>query len=515
MERKAFAYRFIITVLVSFAVGCGIPLPDNDEGNGAYARFDMEEYAAMTMLLIGDKPPDLEMVQDALNEVLMRKLNASLTLRYLPWADYTLKYSTLLASADQIDLVYTSDWCFYQREAMRGSFFEMTDEFARTYMENALDITPAAAIRQARIGGKLFMMPKSEATFEGESWFAIRGDLRKKHSLPPIQNVADLERYFLVIATEEPGVVPYDASGEIPLFNILCRQMNNFVYVAGGGYPWLTRFRGAEHIPADDEIFNIYMTPEYEEFVLKMKQYADWGFWSKYALSGVNRVSDSFIGGTSASLIWNSTIFQAGERLTGNNPQWFAEYIDLFPDAAVIRTAYTNDGTAISAFSRDPERAALCIDILKSDIALNELFMGGIEGRHWIDAGEGLYTPGPYAARYPWNHAQWAFNLPLALARESTGMSLEQITHEETKMALLSETAFSDFRFFHDPVKDEWARITELESEYISVLEFGFANDPLAVLEEFREKIIQAGLAKVEDEFFYQYRQWKEKVETG
>ncbi|MFV0399298.1 MAG: hypothetical protein ACK5LX_01600 [Oscillospiraceae bacterium] len=300
-------------LLLACLIGCreqgGTPAEES-----RYSQLGIEESVPLKMLLIGDEPSDLALVQEALDEQLLDKINATLSIQYLPWADYKIKYEIVLASAEQLDLVYTSDWCFYQREAVRGSFYELTDDFTATYLPNALANTPPEAILQAKIGGKLYMMPKSSVHLEGESWIAIRGDLREKYGLPPVKNVDDLETYFKLVAENEEDIIPYDASGEVPLFPIFGMHQYNMALIPIGS-PWITRYRDEEHIPDPSEIDFLYMTPEYEDFVLQMKQYADWGFWAKYALSSENRPIESFERGTSASLVWNQTIFTAGENL--------------------------------------------------------------------------------------------------------------------------------------------------------------------------------------------------------
>lgn len=511
---KRWAMLLLIAAL-TLTLGCGREPEELAAPPVAYSGIDTTDFLQLRMVLVGDEPSDAAIVHGALSERVREVINASLSIRYLSWADYQLKYSLTLAGAEQLDLIYTSDWCYYQAEAAKGAFYELTEGFVRTYMPRTAQSLPSAAFEQARIGGRLYMITSSGPGVEGESWIAIRGDLREKHGLPPIETIEDLEAYLLTIARSEPGVTPYDAAGTVPLFHILYEQRHNLATVATG-YPWITQYVSDDYLPQSGDIRFRYFTPEYLEFAQTMKQYADWGFWSPAALSVARQTRSSFENGTSASLIWNQTIFQAGANLEANNPDWYAEYIDLYPDTIRRLTAYTNDGTAIAAFSRHPERAAMCIDVLKNDLAVNDLFKGGIEGVHWIDAGEGLYTPGPDAERYPWNHAQWAFNLPRAMARQSTERTQLEIDFEKEQYEKVVDPAFGNFRFDHSPVKGEWATILALETEYKRMLELGVTDDPAATIEEFRARLVAAGFEKVEREFFSQYEAWRaQKAPAG
>ena len=473
----------------------------------SYSDMDTSQFVQLKMVLIGDEPKDAAIVQEALSERIREAINATLSVRYLSWPDYSLKYALLLAGAEQLDMIYTSNWCYYQAEAAKGAFYELTDDFLESYLPRTLQSLPGEAFEQARIGGKLYMVPTSGPGIEGESWIVIRGDLRERYGLPPVETLEELEDYLRVVATSEFGVTPYDASGSVPLFHILYEQRYNLAVVAAG-YPWITAYQEDHSLPDPSDIHFRYFTPEYLEFAWKMKSYADWGFWSPAALSVARQTRDSFENGTSAMLVWNQTIFAAGKALSDNNAEWTAEYIDLYPGTMRRLTLYTNDGTAIAAFSRHPERAAMCIDVLKNDMDINDLFMGGIQGVHWIDVGSGFYAPGPDAAKYVWNHSQWAFSMPRAVRRYSTERTQFELDFEAEQYTYIVRPAFESFQFNHTPVRNEWAAIISLEEEYKRMLELGVTENPADTIEEFRVKLYAAGLEVVEEEFFAQYNAW-------
>ena len=97
------------------------------ETEGYYGN-DISEHKDLVMYVIGDEPVAADAVQTALNEKLEKKLNTSLTINYIALSDYTQKYSLLLASGENIDLIYTSTWAFYNEEATKGAFVEITND---------------------------------------------------------------------------------------------------------------------------------------------------------------------------------------------------------------------------------------------------------------------------------------------------------------------------------------------------------------------------------------------------
>jgi hypothetical protein len=52
---------------------------------------------------------------------------------------------------------------------------------------------------------------------------------------------------------------------------------------------------------------------------------------------------------------------------------------------------------------------------MKTNADLLRLLIGGIEGRHYLNKGNGTYEPGPEASDYPFNGWAWALNSPEAL----------------------------------------------------------------------------------------------------
>ena len=134
MKRKAIAILLSVTMMMGILSGCGSNTTTkteestNTEGSSnvqeettedgttagseteGYYGNDISEHKDLVMYVIGDEPVAADAVQTALNEKLEEKLNTSLTINYIALSDYTQKYSLLLASGENIDLIYTSTW---------------------------------------------------------------------------------------------------------------------------------------------------------------------------------------------------------------------------------------------------------------------------------------------------------------------------------------------------------------------------------------------------------------------
>ena len=100
---------------------------EGEEAALEYYGNDISEAKELVVYVIGDEPVAADAVEEALNEKLQEKINTTIDISYIPMSDYTQKYSLLLASGENIDLIYTSTWAFYNEAATNGAFMEIKD----------------------------------------------------------------------------------------------------------------------------------------------------------------------------------------------------------------------------------------------------------------------------------------------------------------------------------------------------------------------------------------------------
>src|SRR4051794_7685775 len=73
-------------------------------------KIDTSKPVTVTMMVLGDKPTNgqVEKVLEKVNAKLKEKVNATIQLKWIEWADYTTKYNLTLASGEPVDLVITA-----------------------------------------------------------------------------------------------------------------------------------------------------------------------------------------------------------------------------------------------------------------------------------------------------------------------------------------------------------------------------------------------------------------------
>ncbi|MDQ0900983.1 ABC transporter substrate-binding protein [Paenibacillus sp. V4I7] len=467
------------------------------------------EPANLKMVLLGDKPKGtgLDTVLQELNKKIKTDLNATLTIEYLPWSDWTQKYSLLLSSGEPIDLMYTSLWAYYVQEATKGAFVEVTEDILKKYMPLTWATQDKVSFEQTKLNGKMYFVTKNTAAYTGEQAVVIRGDLREKHGIPPLQSIADLEKYFDAVVKNEKGIFPYAAATDNDGFRGLIQDQANKIIPATSAGDFSYTYTKT---PKMEDMIYTWDSPAYVAFAKKMKDWANKGYWSRNALSNKTLPGTAFENGTSASHIHNiGTVNNSAAKVAKEHPEWKPEIYDLTPDSIKRLGLYTNDGMAVPASSKNKERAFMLLDKMKNDRSYFDLFQYGIQGKHWEPVGDKGWKSGPEGDQYIAGGA-WGFGNK-ELKRTKEGAYPVEAEFEKKWNPVLVHPATETFVFDESNIKNEMAALTTVRTKYKAMLSLGMAEDVDKTISEFKDQAKKAGLDKIEAEFRKQMQAFLEK----
>ncbi len=237
-----------------------------------------------------------------------------------------------------------------------------------------------------------------------------------------------------------------------------------------------------------------------------MKEMADAGVWSRSALTNEISAADSFGALASASMAWNTSVFNGIETCEKTEGVVGAAY-DITQKNFSIGEAYNNNDMAITASSQNPERTAMILDIIKNDTYLHRLFRLGIEGVHYTIDEHGVYTELEKASDYP------ADSLSLCWAIKNS--TLTQGGADPRKQAIIDEESAKmvacpteGFVFDDSAVSFEVSAVNTVLDEYVKSLQLGLLEDIDGAIATMMDLARQSGLDKVEAEFKKQYEAW-------
>ena len=473
--------------------------------------LDLSEPVTVIMYALGDRPEDMDKVLEELNSKYLNPwLNTTLEMQFLNWSDYTTKYSLVLAGSEPVDLMYTSSWCYYNDEAAKGAFRELDQEWLEKYMPISYPQQPAESWDQISINGKIFAVPKSNAAFNGYNFIAVRQDLMEKYGIETIDSWDSMKEYlYAAVDDKGSGISASGQSANREEYLNLWNQ-NEGLNVLAVGFDFLYPHHNSEAAPDfDKDVFYKYTSESFKNYCLEMAEMAARGVWSSNAINDTNESRAAFENGTSASFVWNETIYDAGKALEEAGLGTYAAY-DITPDVSRARGSYADDAVAITTNSKNPERAALVLDCLKGFTEVNNLILGGIEGVHWTLNEDGTRGLTEESGKYAWN--SWAWGIQRGDQPDEEGMDPRKLEFREKCEAkeFVPETA--GFTFDKSPVETELSVINAIRDEYLTSFFLGVLGDQTeAKFEEFKGKLEAAGLDKVTAEMKRQYEAFCEK----
>ncbi len=470
-----------------------------------YASTDLTDAYTVNLYLIGDTPNDWEKVQGLINEYL-EPYNTSIATTFMSWSDYQTMYSLVLTGSDA-DLIFTAPWCYMYTEAAKGSFYELTDDFRSTYMPLTTKYQAAESWDETTISGKTIAVPSNVAQPQGKI-VAIRQDIADKYGISELTSWDDYKNYMLTVAekeTPESGIYALAAAGDNnELWDVYRQQYDTFLALDSDYFDMIYEYNGA--IPDAGDISFVYATDAFKSYAKDMKEMADAGCWSRSALTNTVTDDDAFGNLQGASIAWNASVFTYMEQAEQTEGVECMAY-DITQDHLVSAEAYSNNDMAITSGSKNPERAAMVLDLIKFDTYLNRLVLLGIEGDHYSIDADGNYTELDNAGNFPAMtvSASWAIKNG-DLSEAGTPERELKVTESWEERVAMNPTI--TFVFDDTNVASYKSAVNSVLNEYVPMLELGLVDDVDATIDEMLSQCEAAGLQQVIDEFNTQYEAW-------
>ena len=466
---------------------------ESPETAGAGA-VDTSEEVTLRIYAVGNSGDvHQEELYQRINEITKEKINATIEVTMLSWGDYTTKLPAILASGEDYDLTYTSSWCYYKTEGPKGAFCELTEDMLKTYMPETYAEYPADAWEEAKLDGKIYMVPCVSDEFESHGYL-IRGDLRKKYGVNEIKSLEDLEAYFAAIKENEPGMTPIKGTANEGLNTAAVVFPQDYVLTYAVTLDGLVA-------PVDSpaKLTSRAYLESAQDFYRRTKSWYDSGYIANDILSSKTTSEDYFKAGQSSLMFVNlNNASDKRKAVLQDNPEWELEYVDFEGDSKVEKTAYISNGMAIGRNSKNPERALMFMELCYQDEELYDLINYGLEGVTYTRNEDGtIGTPKDVNMQ----EIQMD-NLAMGIRNSKFNKIKEDewdviVSKKEDYTARSYTSPLNKITFNMDEVNAELAAINNMFLQYERPLMWGVVDDTDAKLEELLKMYDDAGMQKV------------------
>lgn len=465
------------------------------------AEADTSKPVVLTFYYLGDEGgPTAAAALDALNQKLKEKINATLDPIAISYGDMAQKLPVILGSGEEYDLIYTSNWAYYFSEGAKGAFMPLDDLMAKYAPTMLEDLTSSGRARSLRINGKICMVPVTSPGFELHD-FIYRDDLRIKYGMAPIASLDDLEVFMDKVLENENGMLPLNLSVDNFQLWYNLFYCNNWGGQNGGGIG-LTHFILTFDQTTPGEVINVIETPQFEEFAERMHRWYQKGYWSKSILSEKTSVRNQFYVGASAVNLenqWNMNAIYANFKK--EHPDWSIGYYSMNENGNRRMTSPSGDGTAIGAYSKNPERAMMFLNLCYTDREVYDLLNYGVLGVNYDLTEDGKLKPSQSAL----NGADvsidnYAMGIQFAQFARSNAEDWDFVTQKQAEWLKKGIVPLMDgFALDQQNVSAEIAAVNNVTTEYLLPIIFGTV-DPATAIPVLKQKLAEAGLQKIIDE---------------
>jgi putative aldouronate transport system substrate-binding protein len=440
--------------------------------------IDTSKSVNLIEYLMGGPAKDYDAMLAALNTKMKADINATVTVNWIGWGDFTTKYPLILASGEPVDLIYAATWTQFYQNAQKGAYLAIEDLAPKYAPKSMASYTPDW-LAQATVNGHLYAFPANFSQV-GMMGIIVRGDLMKKYNIPDIKTLDDYGAYLDAVVKNEPTLVPSDFVGSTDgLDSYFVRSIGHYRPIT----QWI--YYNIDNGQAVDEL----ALPEMQGFYEKMKDWSAKGYWPKSVAS--NKDDQMLQNGTAASRLHNQDTWNGAYM---KHPEFDLKF--YWTDSYGVSTVAMQDGMAIPASAQNPERALMLLDKLKMDQSYYNLVAYGVEGTDYTFTSDNMVDPKNTDVWAPDGYCNWGVK-SVEFFKPVKGSAPTYLDVKAKLKAVAINDPYALFTLNQDPIKNELAALNSVMVQYEVPLNYGFVDDVAAGIATLKQKMKEAGIDKV------------------
>ncbi|MEI6285412.1 MAG: ABC transporter substrate-binding protein [Bacillota bacterium] len=484
-NRKLLALFLLIVFAATLFAGCGSKTADEDN------PAETVELVWYTGFSGTESPKDLDSVTAELSKYTKEKINATVKIIPVAFADYQTKMNPILASGEACDLVFTCSWTLdYRIYGTKGLFYPL-DDLLPKYGEKLNSLISKELWEATRVGGKIIAVPNYKdlvyqqvVVFNKNKVDALGLDLSK------IKTFADLAPVFAQAHAKDPGLICFETGSRISPYD-------KYDFLISYGTPGAVRL--------DDSSCKVVNQWDYPDFIKDCAIYREFyqkGYISKDTGTTRNQ-SNPFLKGTALAAV--DVLVPNCDTVLSSLYGFPVVSVKLYDKPAMTTHSTTGSMIAVSASSKHPARALRFLELLNTDPYVRNLVTYGIEKVHYDKTG-------PTSIKYTDKHKQYEMagfalgNRLIEYTVDPTPPGTNQLLKAFNDSAVISPVM--GFSFNTEPVKSEISAIENLNQQYAPAALFGL-KDVDEAISDYQTQLKACGVDRVLAEMQKQVDEWK------
>lgn len=220
--RKVLTAAAASVLLLAIAAGCGSK--SNGDSGGATGGSGSPQASSpaasgakldpvtLKIVVPGDRPADMDAVIQEAEKRMADTINVKLDLVFVPWSDLAQKTQVMLASGENVDLIFDAPW-LHMDQMISAGYYEPLEDLLAKYGQDAVKVRSQQMFDANKFQGHIYALPLGNTHLAGRTYL-VRKDLREKYGLPPIQTYDDLIKFAYKVKENEKDIIPLLAYGQ-------------------------------------------------------------------------------------------------------------------------------------------------------------------------------------------------------------------------------------------------------------------------------------------------------------
>ena len=449
-------------------------------------------------------------VEEALNEMLLEKINVQADITWYDATTYMTQVPMSLQAGETVDLIMFTPMpgASYQSFRSQNQLMDITeyvDEYGPDIKEVMGDYLDATTVDGSLYGvGNMVSLYASEILFMRKD---VLDDLGLTEKAENMESWAELKEILeeVVANTDLKGMANADAEGSVissqPYLNPGDTFADSYgVDVVGDSYQYIYAD------PETDEIKCYFFNDDWYKNMEIVKDYYDAGLIYKDAATATEYGDNQIKNGVSFAMVKGSEEGAKGSSEAATGYELVTKEITT---GLVSTGAFQKFGFAVPVTAEEPEAAIKFLNLLFSDAEVLDTLTWGVEGVDYEvnDDGTLTYPEGVTADTVTYHTADFLYGDRLLVTPwEGEGADIRE------KQAASNETAekskYFGFTVDSTDVSTEYAACKNVIDQYKPLLSSGSEDDLESTYEQFKSELEAAGIQTIIDTYQAQLDEW-------